>query len=116
MPVDNRHVPTKITAPHGAREFEVSWQDAVTSRIPHRVLRGYCPCAQCQGHHGTTRFVEGGNHELREISRVGSYALGLTWGDGHSGGIYTFTYLRKLGDLVATQGADAVCALDQLPD
>jgi DUF971 family protein len=116
MPTDSHLVPTKVKAPHGARQFEISWQDAVTSRIPHKVLRGYCPCAQCQGHQGTIRFVDGGNQELREISRVGSYALSLTWGDGHSGGIYTFAYLRKLGDLVATAGADALCALECLPD
>jgi DUF971 family protein len=95
--------------------FEVTWQDTTTSRIEHKVLRGYCPCAQCQGHHGVIRFVAGGNLELREISRVGNYALGLTWGDGHAGGIYTFAYLRRLGDMIAKLGVDALCALEQLP-
>ena len=107
--------PTKIKAPHGATTFEIAWADGTTSRIGHQVLRGYCPCAGCQGHHGVTRFVPGGNLELREIARVGNYALGLTWGDSHSSGIYTFEYLRHLGDLIEQMGAEALCALDRLP-
>jgi len=41
-------------------------------------------------------FVSGGNEEIREIERVGNYALSLTWGDGHSTGIYTWRHLRAL--------------------
>ena len=29
---------------------------------------------------------------------VGNYALNPTWDDGHETGIYTFEYLRSLGD------------------
>ncbi len=115
MSDDAKHIPIKVKAPHGARIFEVTWKDAVVSRIDHRILRGYCPCAQCQGHHGVIRFVPGGNLELREIARVGNYALGITWGDGHASGIYTFSYLRRLGDMAAESGVDALCALERLP-
>lgn len=110
-----RILPVRVKAPHGAVTFEVAWDDGVVSRIDHKVLRGYCPCAECQGHQGITRFVNDGNVELREISRVGNYALGLTWGDGHSGGIFTFEYLRRLGELVDQMGADRLCGLEQLP-
>jgi len=107
--------PTKIKAPHGATIFEISWNDGTLSRLPHKVLRGYCPCAECQGHHGITRFVEASNLELREISRVGNYAIGLTWGDGHSGGIFSFDYLRRLGDMLQTLGEEQLCGLERLP-
>jgi DUF971 family protein len=30
---------------------------------------------------------------------VGNYAVGLAWADSHSGGIYTFEYLRDLARL-----------------
>jgi DUF971 family protein len=95
--------------------FEISWADGTTSRIAHQVLRGYCPCADCQGHGGDIRYVKGGNLELVDISRVGNYALGLKWADGHSVGIYTFDYLRQLGDLTDQHGPDALCELGQLP-
>jgi DUF971 family protein len=107
--------PTKIKAPHGARIFEITWSDGKTHRIEHRVLRGYCPCATCQGHHGVTHFVSGGNLDLREITRVGNYALGLTWGDGHNGGIFSFEYLRRLGNLIEELGVETLCGLEQLP-
>ena len=115
MANDPRVSPVKVKAPHGAMTFEIVWGDGVASRIPHLVLRGYCPCAGCQGHHGVTRFVAGGNQELRELSRVGNYALGLTWGDGHSSGIFTFEYLRRLGDLVTQLGPESLCGLERLP-
>jgi DUF971 family protein len=115
MPDDPRILPIKVKAPHGARVFEVTWKDSVTSRIDHKVLRGYCPCAVCQGHHGVIRFIPGGNVEIMKIERVGNYALGLTWADGHNGGIYAFSYLRRLGDLLADMGTDALCALEELP-
>ncbi|HET7540487.1 MAG TPA: DUF971 domain-containing protein [Polyangiaceae bacterium] len=106
---------TAIKAPHGARTFEITWADGQKMSYPHEILRGYCPCAGCQGHSGTIRFQTGGNEELREIERVGNYALSFTWGDSHSSGIYSFRYLRTLGEMLAAQGAEAVKALGELP-
>ena len=34
--------------------------------------------------------------ELQRFEGVGGYALQLFWADGHSTGIYTFDYLRRL--------------------
>ena len=34
--------------------------------------------------------------ELSRFEQVGGYALQLFWADGHSSGIYSFSYLRKL--------------------
>jgi DUF971 family protein len=113
--MESRFRPTAVKAPHGAQVFEVTWADGAKHSYPHEILRGYCPCAGCQGHSGEIRFQEGGNQELREIERVGNYALSFTWGDSHSSGIYTFRYLRTLGELLEAQGADAVKALGELP-
>ena len=79
--------------------MEVSWADGHRSVLPHDILRGYCPCAHCQGHQGTIRRVEVVGDlalELRDIERVGNYALSFTWGDGHGSGIYSYKYLRAL--------------------
>jgi DUF971 family protein len=101
--------PVGIKAPHGAPWFEVEWADGPPSRIPNRLLRGYCPCAGCQGHGGSIAFQAGRDTELKDIEPVGNYALRLVWGDGHGSGLYSFTYLKHLGDLVAAHG-------DALPD
>ena len=96
MADDPRFVPTLLKAPHGATETESVWADGHRSLLPNALLRGYCPCAHCQGHGGTISYVAGGNCEIREIERVGSYALTFAWGDQHTTGIYSFKYLRAL--------------------
>jgi len=100
--VEERFTPTGVKAPHGAKTMEISWADGHTSKLEHEVLRGYCPCAACQGHQGPMKFVPGGNTEIREIERVGAYALRFVWGDFHDSGIYTFRYLRNLDGCSAT--------------
>jgi DUF971 family protein len=113
--MEARLKPISVKAPHGARELEILWADQQRSLFPHELLRGYCPCAGCQGHSGSLTFQEGGNLELTRIEQVGNYALGLGWADGHDSGIYTFRYLRALGDKIAAEGADAIKALGELP-
>jgi len=115
MPSDPRTRPTAVKAPHGARVLEITWGDGHRSTFPHEILRGYCPCATCQGHSGTLAFQPGGNLEILEIEQVGNYALSFSWGDAHSSGIYSFRFLRALGDLLDAQGPEEVKALGTLP-
>jgi DUF971 family protein len=77
---------------------EIDWADGHKGVYPHTVLRGYCPCATCQGHTGEIRFLETSDtqQELDDIERVGGYALALKWFDGHASGIYSFKFLRSL--------------------
>jgi DUF971 family protein len=98
--------PVEVRAPDGARQLEIDWADGHTGIYPHRILRGFCPCAHCQGHQGPIRFVEGGSLELRSIDEAGRYALRLLWEDGHGTGIYHYAFLRALC-------ACRVCATDE---
>ena len=107
--------PRNVKAPHGASELSITWADGTTSSYPHEILRGFCPCATCQGHSGKIVFVAGGSVDLREIEQVGNYAFGLTWADGHSSGIYSFRFLRTRGNLIAEKGAEGLRALGELP-
>ena len=88
--------PAQIRAPKGALVMEVDWADGHAGVLPHEVLRGFCPCAHCQGHEGPIRYVEGGDLGLADIQPVGNYALRLVWSDGHQTGIYSYRYLRRL--------------------
>lgn len=88
-----------VRSPRGARVTNIEWGDGHKGVYPHAVLRGYCPCAECQGHSGEIKFVpkaDGPALELDEIEPVGAYALRLVWFDGHGGGLYSFRYLRSL--------------------
>jgi DUF971 family protein len=113
--MDAQHTPTDVKAPMGARVLEIQWADGGRTRFPHRLLRGYCPCAGCQGHSGPIRFKDGGNLELRELEPVGNYALSLKWGDSHDTGIYDFAYLRRLGDWIEAHGEALDEEMPELP-
>ena len=87
--------PVELRAPHGARVMEIEWSDGHHCVYPHEVLRGFCPCASCQGHGGPISYVEDGDLELTDIQTVGNYALRLVWRDCQTG-IYSHRFLRKL--------------------
>ncbi len=78
--------------------LRVLWDDDTLNDYPFAYLRGWCPCAVCQGHGGERHFVEVKNPQLVSINMVGNYAVNPTWSDGHETGIYTYTYLRSLGE------------------
>lgn len=107
--------PLRIKAPHGARQLGLAWPGGTEDAIPHEILRGYCPCAACQGHSGTITFQPGRNLEIRELEPVGRYAVSLRWGDAHDAGIYTFEYLWRLARLVEEHGAEGLAGLGTLP-
>jgi DUF971 family protein len=87
-------------------ELALSFADGFEAYLPLPLLRRACPCAACQGEPDALGRVvrpkvEYGARpfELVKFEPVGGYALQLSWGDGHASGIYTFAYLRKLGEL-----------------
>ncbi|HVS14980.1 MAG TPA: DUF971 domain-containing protein [Thermoanaerobaculia bacterium] len=93
-------LPTEIRRDPEARVLRLRWQDGGTSEIDYDRLRGYCPCAACQGHmvseiryHPPPRPVT-----PLEIAPVGRYAVSIRWSDGHTTGIYRFDFLRSLAE------------------
>jgi DUF971 family protein len=98
--------PLEVRAPRGANVMEIDFEDGHRGVYPHDILRGFCPCAMCQGHQGPIRYVPGGSTELTDLGEVGDYALRLTWADGHSTGIYTFRFLRDLCSCSECKTAD----------
>jgi DUF971 family protein len=107
--------PVRVRAPRGARVFEIHWADGYVGKIPHELLRGYCPCAGCQGHSGKIQFVAGGDQELEKIEQVGNYALQLVWGDTHGSGLYSYRYLRSLSELAERLTAKPETERPKLP-
>lgn len=76
---------------------DVTWSDGHVSPFPLRYLRGWCPCAICQGHfQGEFRFIENEGPSLLGAEPVGNYAMRLIFADGHDTGIYQFSYLRAI--------------------
>ena len=85
------------------RELAIAWSDGAESYLTLEELRRACPCATCAGEADVMGAVErpakeytARSFELAGYEFVGGYGLQPRWGDGHSTGIYSFAYLRKL--------------------
>lgn len=90
--------PTEVRRLPEDRRLRVTWSDGTAIEYDYDYLRGYCPCAMCQGHTATEiRF-----HPVDEpvmltsIEPVGHYGLSLVFSDGHGTGIYRFDFLREI--------------------
>jgi ATP-binding protein involved in chromosome partitioning len=88
--------PAEITQLETERRLRITWTDGHVSEYPLTYLRGWCPCAECQGHGGARRFIEGRDAGLSSWEPVGRYAVCFRWQDGHATGIYSHAYLREL--------------------
>jgi DUF971 family protein len=84
-------------------ELAMSWSDGVESFIELEKLRRACPCAGCGGEPDVLGRINRPDvsytpesFTLRSFVPVGGYALQLNWADGHSTGLYSFQYLRKI--------------------
>lgn len=87
-------------------EFALSFADGFEAYLPLPLLRRSCPCAGCQGEPDALGRVlrpkmDYGQHafELNRFEGVGGYAIQLFWADGHSSGIYSYLYLKKLAEI-----------------
>ena len=88
--------PLELRHETAARRLVVSWDDGHTSIDPLDYLRSWCPCAGCQGHAPTARYLDLAGQEMVHVEGVGNYAIAPTWQDGHNTGIYSFRLLRGL--------------------
>src|SRR5262245_2229700 len=85
-------------------QLAIKWDDGTESFIPLETMRRRCPCASCHGetdilgnvYKGPDRALSGTAFNLVRLNYVGGYAVSPVWGDGHSTGIYSFEYLKRL--------------------
>lgn len=84
-------------------ELAIRWNDGSESYFLFEFLRRACPCASCGGEpdvlghldRPTVTYSER-SFELSGFDFVGGYALQPRWGDGHSTGLFSYKYLRRL--------------------
>jgi DUF971 family protein len=89
--------PTELHLHEAEQRLDVTWSDGANTSYALAYLRGWCPCAHCQGHFVLEkRFVRRVDRRLTGVEPIGTYAFKPTWGDGHSSGIYAFEYLRRI--------------------
>lgn len=92
--------PTEVRWLEGERTLVVTFTDDLVQRYPAAFLRGFCPCARCQGHGSGPPTYRVPRTEaatrIDDVSPVGNYAMCISWGDGHDTGIYSFSLLRDM--------------------
>ena len=87
-------------------ELAVKWDDGSESFIKLETLRRSCPCAGCKGemdimgnlYKNPEKPLAAAAFQLVRIDRIGGYALQPVWADGHSTGLFSFDYLKRLGE------------------
>jgi DUF971 family protein len=85
-------------------ELAIKWEDGSESYVRLVMLRCYCPCAGCKGemdimgnlYKGPEKTLSESAFQLRQLNNVGGYGLQPVWADGHSTGIFSYDYLKKV--------------------
>jgi len=99
---DLRITPTRIDAARAAGTLSLAWADGHVSAYDALTLRWLCPCAYCRGEAGMPGWLDSNptltpdQTKLVDVALVGSYAIQVTWGDGHATGFHTFLLLREM--------------------
>ena len=79
----------------------INWDSNEESRIGLNLLRSLCPCATCRSEREARSktyipLFLSNQLEIATIETVGNYAIQIKWKDGHSTGIYEFSFLLNL--------------------
>ena len=100
--------PTEIKLHQQSRLLEISFGDNASYQLPYEFLRVYSPSAEVIGHGPGEEVLQTGkkNVAVREVVPAGSYAIQIEFDDGHDSGIYTWEYLRDLGERQAVLWQD----------
>jgi DUF971 family protein len=83
-----------------SRVLEVVFDDGAEYSLPFEYLRVYSPSAEVRGHGPGQETLQLGKHDVvvTAVEPVGHYAVRLTFDDGHDTGLYSWAYLRELGE------------------
>jgi DUF971 family protein len=83
---------------HG-RTLEIRYGTGEAFSLSSEFLRVESPSAEVKGHGPGQEVTVGGKRNVRilRLEPVGHYAVRIVFDDGHSTGLYTWTYLRELG-------------------
>ena len=94
--------PTQIRFDEDQKLLTITFSDGAEHEYRTAVLRGYCPCAHCQGHgslpHRWNPVDDESQIAISDVSQVGSYAICIAWEDGHNTGVYSFDMLRTIAE------------------
>jgi DUF971 family protein len=92
--------PVEIRLGKDRSTLNVRFDDGAEFALSAEYLRVFSPSAEVQGHSRDQRVTVPGKKEvsITAIDSVGNYAVRLTFSDGHNTGIFSWSYLHRLGE------------------
>ena len=92
--------PTEIKLHQTSRVLEIAFNDGRSFKLPYEFLRVHSPSAEVRGHGRGQEVLQTGKRDITitEVEAVGHYAIRPKFSDGHDTGIFSWDYLRELGE------------------
>ncbi|MBD9372221.1 DUF971 domain-containing protein [Rhizobium sp. ARZ01] len=103
--------PTELRVSKDRQRLMVAFDDGQRFELSAEMLRVLSPSAEVQGHGPGQRVTVPGKRNVAIISvaPTGNYAVRIGFDDLHDTGIYTWSYLRELGE----KGEELFAAYEQ---
>lgn len=100
MSADTAPWPSELKLNAAKDVLTVRFDSGETFALAAEYLRVESPSAEVQGHGPIERtFVPGKRHvKIKAIEPVGHYAVRIVFDDGHDSGLFSWSYLRELGE------------------
>lgn len=91
--------PLRVNFKKEKNSLEVEFDDGEVFHFTAEYLRIESPSAEVRGHGmAEKRIISGCQHiAITAIEPVGNYAIRILFDDGHTTGIYSWSYLHQLG-------------------
>ena len=93
--------PTDLRFSKTRRALSIGYDDGQRYVLPYKVLRLQSPSAEVQGHGNGPKPpppIISNDLDVTQADPVGRYAVRIHFSDGHSSGLFTWAYLRELGE------------------
>jgi DUF971 family protein len=91
--------PVELRVRRAEKLLEIDFDDGASFRLPAELLRVESPSAEVMGHRPGQKMILAGkrNVGIVAVEPVGNYAVRLRFDDQHETGIYSWSYLYRLG-------------------
>jgi DUF971 family protein len=91
--------PEELRLADSGSRLEIRFDNGESHTLAAEFLRVESPSAEVKGHSPAQAVTVAGKRHVKiaKLLPVGNYAVRIVFDDGHDTGLYTWTYLLKLG-------------------
>jgi DUF971 family protein len=107
-------IPTEINIHKRSNTLEVRFEGEGYT-LSAEYLRVFSPSAEVKGHSPDQAILQHGKRHVsfKDIEPQGNYAIKLVFSDGHDSGIYSWEYLRELGQKLESNWSEYLADLEK---